>query len=345
MRTLLSQSKAAAAGAAIAIALYFSGLFTLLAPIPVLYVYVTRGRAAGLTSALASGLIVVLSYIFLMPAAASGDGLLAYVLMPGQGLDVYLPSDVIAVGGIGYFAFYLAIAIALGEGSLRRWELLKWGGAAFVAGIAVIAIVAAASIHLGAAGVIEGLRSYLAAVVGGVARMREQGGEAGAQMAFLADRAPDAAAFFVRMMPGIAVLFTSLTVAINIIVCRRVIKGSHAFSHVHNVARFRVPDLLIWGVIVSGAAFFLDSYALHSGVARDVALNVLIALGAIYFLQGMAVIIYFVQGIKAPLLRGLAYVAMVLFLQTVSLGLLAVGIADVWANFRLRRWRAIHHHS
>ena len=344
MSNLAGQIKAVLGGAAISIVLYFSGLLTFITPLPLLYVYVVRGRAAGLLSALVSVAAVAAAYIFFMPHTQAAEGAASYFIMPGQGFYGYLPGRLIEAGGIGYFIFFTSIGVALGEGARRRWELFRWGGVALIAGLLVLAAIASLSFKFGLDQVAGGLRSYLLTLFGEVTKAGEQAGEVSTQMAFLADRAGEVATLLIRMLPSIAFVVAVLTVAINIVVCRRIVRGHHVLSHVHNVARFRVPDALIWGVIVCGVAFFLDSYAASTGWLKAVSLNGLISFGVLYFLQGMAVIVYFVQGIKAPLIRTLAYVAMILFLQTVSMGLLVVGVADVWANFRLRRWRSTHHH-
>lgn len=345
MSHVVGQLKAVAIGSFVSIALFFSGLLTFVTPLPILYVYLVKGRIAGAMSAAVALTGVVAAYFFFMPQFAATEGALSYFLMPGQGFYGYLPSELIRLGGTGYFVFFAAVGIALAEGARRKWDVLKWGGVALIAGICVLAALAVLSLHFGVDQTLGGIRSYLLNVFGEVARVSEESGEVSTQVAFLTDRAADVADIFIRVLPGLVFAIAVLTVAINLIVSRRIVRGKHSFAHVHNIARFRVPDVLIWGVIVSGVAFFLDAYAVKSIWLRGIGLNGLIALGSLYFLQGMAVIVYFVQGIKAPLIRTLAYAAMIIFLQTVSLGLLVVGVADVWANFRLRRWRTIHHHS
>ena len=341
----LREVRTAGVSALVALALFFSGLFTMLTPLPMLYASLTKGKAAGYASAALAVVVAAVVYIFFLPQAEVAKESLGYLLIPGQGFAGYLPGGLIRFGGLGYFGFYAVVALMLSEGVRRRWGLLRWGGTALAAGLIVLAVIALSSLGFGASEVVEGIRSYTAFVFGEVARGSEAAGEAGARMAFLAENANEISGYFLWVMPSLLFVFAVLAVAINVVVSRRVVKGHQAFSHVHNVARFRMPDWLIWGVIVSGVVFFVDAYVVKLGWPKLMALNGLIGFGVFYFLQGLAVIVYFVQGIRSSLMRMLAYVAMVLFLQAVSLGLLAVGVADVWVNFRLRRWRALHHHS
>ncbi len=339
----LAHVRMTAAAAMIAVVLYFSGLLVMLTPLPILYASVVRGRLHGIVAALVAGVAVAALYIVAVPAGgAAATGPLSWLPLPGQGLEGFFPVAFLRAAGIGYFAFYAATALMLAEGAFRRWDLPRWGGAALAVGLAVIAAVAGWALWSGATGLEGGVRSFVLSAIQQVAEAnRAAGGEAG-QIAFLADRADEVATALLGLLPSIVFALALFAVVVNIIVARRLIRGHHVFAHVHNVARFRLPDAVIWGLIASGALFFIDRYAVHGGALATVGLNGLIAFGALYFLQGMAVIVYFLQGVKMPLVRTLAYVAMLIFLQTVSLALVAVGVADVWIDFRMKRWRTMH---
>lgn len=340
----LANARMTAAAALIAVVLYFSGLLVMLTPLPILYASVVRGRTQGIIAALIAGIAVAGLYLVAVPASgAAVSGPLAWLPLPGQGLEGFFPVAFLRAAGIGYFAFYAATALVLAEGAFRRWDLPRWGGTALAAGLAVIAAIAGWALWTGAPGITGGVRSFVLSAIQQVAEAnRAAGGESG-QVAFLAERAEEVATAMLGLLPSIIFALALFAVVVNIIVARRLIRGRHVFAHVHNVARFRLPDAVIWGLIASGVLFFIDRYALQSGGLATVALNGLIAFGALYFLQGMAVIVYFLQGVKMPLLRTLAYVAMLIFIQTVSLALVVVGVADVWVDFRLKRWRTVHH--
>jgi uncharacterized protein YybS (DUF2232 family) len=342
MQSFLRQARGSAVAALISFALYFSGLLIMLTPLPILYAWVARGRLAGAAAAAVSLAAIAAAYLFLLQAVG-GEGL-PYMLIPGQGLAGELPLHFIRVAGIGYFAFYVAMAVALAEGARRRWEVGRWGLVTLAASVAVLLAIALYAALTGFAQVVEGLRSYALLVINEVIKANEAAGAA-SQASFLAGRAEAAASFFVGIMPALAFVFTAIAVAVNMAVGRRLIRAHHAFSHVHNMARFRLPDWFIWGVIAAGCAFFADQYLVHAGWPGTVAMNCLICLAALYFFQGMAVVVYFLQGVRFPLFRTLAYVAMIFFLQAVGPALMAVGIVDVWVNFRLRRWKSLHHHS
>jgi uncharacterized protein YybS (DUF2232 family) len=70
---------------------------------------------------------------------------------------------------------------------------------------------------------------------------------------------------------------------------------------------------------------------------RIAGLNVLLLVGLVYLLQGLGVMVFYLNRTSVPpILRGLAYVFLViqpLFL----LGVAALGLFDLWCDFRRTR--------
>lgn len=95
---------------------------------------------------------------------------------------------------------------------------------------------------------------------------------------------------------------------------------------------WKVAENLIWVLIASGAGVLLFEGAWHR-----FALNVLVIMAAIYFLQGLAITSYFliVKGVP-PAFRILGYFLVVasLPLRVIATG---VGIFDLWIDFRKPR--------
>lgn len=338
-----AHARSIAGAAVMAVALFVSGLLTMLTPLPILFVSVVRGRRWGVVTALIAVLAVAVLYVVAVPAGT--ESALSWLPLPGQGLEVFFPHLFLRVAGIGYFAFYGVVALALAEGAHRRWDLSRWGGAALVAGLGVLGAIAIWTVAVSHLDIFSGVKTFIVTAIQQVASASEAAGTESSQLAYLSDRAEDVARTFAGLLPALVFAMALFAVAINIVVARRVIRTRHAFSHVHNVARFRLSDGVIWGLIASGILFFADQYGLHQGVLATISMNGLLVFGALYFLQGLAVVSYFLQGMRSPLMRTLAYVTMLIFIQTVSLALVVVGVADVWVDFRLRRWRNLHQHQ
>lgn len=97
-------------------------------------------------------------------------------------------------------------------------------------------------------------------------------------------------------------------------------------------ARWRAPELLVWALIAAGFAA-----AFSGGTLQNVALNLLVILLPIYFLQGLAVIEHFLVGRGvAPLWRGGGYL-LLLVINPLPMIVTGVGIFDLWADFRKKR--------
>ena len=93
--------------------------------------------------------------------------------------------------------------------------------------------------------------------------------------------------------------------------------------------RWQLPEHLVWGFIGAGALYL-------SGLPRleAVGLNGLIALLALYFLQGVSIVLFWIHRFQLP--RFLVAVSVVmLMLQPLAMVLVAgVGLFDVWCAFR-----------
>ena len=92
---------------------------------------------------------------------------------------------------------------------------------------------------------------------------------------------------------------------------------------------WQLPDNLVWGLILgAGALFFLN------GPLNTFGLNIVIALGALYFLQGLAVLVSLLHKWSVPRpLRLLIYGFFVI--QTFGIVIMSIiGLAEVWTDFR-----------
>lgn len=328
--------------ALIACALYFSGFLVILTPLPLMYAFLVRGRNSGYAAAAIAGVGVVAFYAFAMPAAGAVEGALSSIPAPGAGLAGFMPEGFLRVFGIGYFAFFSAVAIALARSAEERRRIAVWGAYALSAGAVVVLVTIIAAKLVCQGGLVDGVHAFVAFVLKEFLNANEAAGVYSAQIASIADNVEGMTAGVVSLLPSFAFVYAVIAVAINIVLGRRFLKARDAGAQVPGVVAFKLPDGVIWAVISCGAVFFANSYFIDSSVLRTLTLNGLICLGVLYFLQGMAVTSYFLQRIRFSLLRTIAYIAMIVFLQTVSVALIVLGIADVWADFRLRHLRMVH---
>lgn len=96
--------------------------------------------------------------------------------------------------------------------------------------------------------------------------------------------------------------------------------------------QWKVPELWIWGLILAGIGVLLAD-----GTLAMAALNLLVVMLALYFLQGLAIVRYFFRTRRvSPLLRTLGYVLLAT-LNPLPVLVAGIGVFDLWIDFRKPR--------
>lgn len=210
-------------------------------------------------------------------------------------------------------AVALALVVVIGATlvSLTGYAILQGKGPVALAGEIVEAEIAQASVFMD---------SMFADVVENSADSRE-----------LADAVESMTKFMRLVYPGMLVLVSGvlllgLTVLLNL--TRRdfyQIPGP-AF------AEWKAPEQLVWLLIASG--FMV---ALLTGGIRTVALNMLVVLLPVYFVQGLAVIdCFFRRKALSPALRVFGYMVVTL-VNPLPMFVTGIGVFDLWIDFRKPR--------
>lgn len=336
--------KAIGIGSLLTVFLFISGFLVILTPLPLVYVSATSGRKNGFYTAAASFFIILLLYFAVFSLAKTPVGTQALsVPLPGLGLVSHFSLPAIEIFGGGYFLFFLSIALVLGEAVRLHWGLIKGGGRALIAGLALTVSVALILHFAGVNNVFGSVKDYIEYIVAEVVNIQQAAGVSSAQTMILAERGPEIAQFIFRIIPSLIFVFALVSVVFNILLSRRFIRLPHLFhGHSWDVAAFRIPDAVIWAVIGAVLTFFAGHYLSGNVVLKYFGINLLIALGAVYFFQGLAVTAFFIRRIKFPLFRLLVYLLIILFFQTIGLLIIGLGLTDVWVNFRHRVHRKMH---
>lgn len=330
-----------AASAGATALLFMSGFLVLFTPLPMLYVFLTRGRRVAVPAMLIALAAVGGVYAFLLPwlTAKAVAGETVFLALPGMGLIDHMSPGGICYFGGAYFFFFIAVAYALGDGAAKKWKLIRWVGVSIAAGMGCIAAAALLAKIVSGASLVGGMRGYIDTVIAEIVSLNETAGVSNAQLQYLSQHGQEVASTLLSLVPSILFVFVLLTVVLNMLVGRKFARIPRPAARLRRAVAFRLPDYVIWIVVGCGATFFLDGYLLHSGMLKLIAINGLIATCALYFFQGFAVLAFFLEKVKSRMLRLLVYVAVVIFFQTVGLMFIGLGIADVWVHFRERARR------
>lgn len=135
---------------------------------------------------------------------------------------------------------------------------------------------------------------------------------------------------FVMVLPGMFLVSYLATLWLNILIIRNLLlKKGITLKSMAQLNCYRVPEYLVWAVILLGLALMLPGEA-----ARAVSINCLIVLMLVYFFQGIAVVSFFFQKKNSPMfLRVLCYSLIAVQIYVLIMVIL-LGFFDNWLNFR-----------
>lgn len=97
-------------------------------------------------------------------------------------------------------------------------------------------------------------------------------------------------------------------------------------------AEFRTPDLLVWPTIAAGFAMLAPSQMITTP-----ALNLLVILGAIYFVQGLAVIFCIINRTEYKAMLKAFAIILLVTQPYLAMIIAMIGIFDIWGDFRAPR--------
>ena len=327
-----------AIGAVASVLLYASGFLVLFTPLPLLYVFINKGRRAGVLSSAIAVAIVVLLYIALLPilGAKAAEGGAMILMFPGVGLMEQAGMAKIQFFGAAYYLFFCSIAVTLSEGARRNWSVTRWVGTTIGVGIGCIIIMALAAQVATGASLLTGVQDYVQRAVTEFTEINCATGSQTFQARYLIEHGSEIAKAITSLMPSLVFVFVLLAVVLNMLVSRRLAKVPHALRRLRETVTFRLPDQFVWFVVGGGVVFFANYYLFHDNMLKAVAVNVIIAMGAIYFFQGFAVVTFFLGRLRSRFMRLVVYLSIIIFFHTAALMLAGIGLADVWVHFRER---------
>ena len=139
------------------------------------------------------------------------------------------------------------------------------------------------------------------------------------------------AEFMLRAYPGMAVTVTGGFLMFLLVMLKVSARGRYELPG-PVFAGWKSPEWLIWLLIPAGFGVLLGN-----GVWQTIGINLLVVVLPIYFLHGLAIVTHYFQQRNTPLLwRWLGYVMVTIF-TPLPFVVLAMGVFDLWADFRKPR--------
>lgn len=272
-----------------------------LAPIPLLYYYSRLGRMQGILVFLLSLIIMMVAmkamnlYVNVMHVVLLGflGPVLSEVLRKNYSIEKTVIYSVAALVALGLcFLFYYSLSAGKAP-----WHIIE----ASIAAMVQANIDAYASL-----------------------------GTSPEQLELIRNNAAQIAKVLTRLVPSFFLVGMSFFVWVNILIGKLLFarKGMW-YPDFGNLSTWKIPDKVIWLVIVAGASLFIPV-----GFIRILSINVLIILLFAYMMQGLSIVNFFFDKKNLPwFLKAVAY--FLIFVQQLLLVLIiGLGLIDVWVNFR-----------
>lgn len=321
-------------------ALFFSGILVVFTPLPFIYLSLKKQRIDFTKPALISLAIVVLVYLFAFDALATfyqnHPNLVWLFPVPHVGLAEYFSKPfLVAVLGIGYFCFYLALSFFISKLILNPAGLVKKITYPIL-GIFLTAIfltILAASPDLQSEA--QGLKKILTVWYQGVYTAMS---DAGADNVRLIEF-KESLALRVRMMSQalLSLCFSGMFTLylLNLVVAKRMFRPIFPKLNDIKLTNIQLPFFLVW-IILSLIALFLINYQfLGSTFLNAFCLNFLIVFLMIYFFQGLAVLIVFLDRKNVRgFFRIFVYFTLIFFIEYLGLALALWGLFEHWIDVR-----------
>lgn len=272
--------------------------FSVFTPLPTLVSFYRLGRPLG----------------FVIPAgAAVVAGLILFYLD--------------APNGMYYFLEMLLLGLLLAVGMRQRLSIEKTvaGATLFVFGLSSLVFWYAQG---GAGGeVFQELENDLKA---SITMLIQQHPSLSANQAELAGTVEKVASILVRLLPGITLASTLIVAWLNLLVAMRFCRYQRApLPPWPNWSQWKAPEHLVWVVIAAGFMLLLPLASF-----KILALNGLIALGVVYLLQGLAIVVYYFDRWRLPKILRVFFYSLLILQQFATLGVVVLGFFDMWFDFR-----------
>jgi uncharacterized protein YybS (DUF2232 family) len=307
--------------------------------------HVFSSRISAALIGMAGSFILFAAYLVIPPAGIF-SGLLApfpaaYVrFRHGRGTAAIIilgaTAAMTAYFGLSAGTFYLVqcglIAILLPELLLRGFSATRsivWTTSAIVVmltfAVVFFSLTSGQNVHQTAVAEIQKSVAQAAAIY-------EKSGVKGEELEVLKQTMASAADLVIRMYPALIIITLIAMVGCNLSLLKRFTAGMGFSLNIGEFRAYRNPDILVWGLIAAGFSLLADDR-----IITTPALNVLAVIVLLYFLQGLAVLSTVIarQSI-ASVLRTVLYVMLLLQPYLAAL-VAAIGIFDLWGDFRTPR--------
>ncbi len=138
--------------------------------------------------------------------------------------------------------------------------------------------------------------------------------------------------FFTDIFPALTLSGAILTVWLNVLAGRSLLRRHIGkFPDFGDLALWKAPEKLVWLLIVSGSMTLAPIQILDTA-----GVNILIVCCLIYLFQGLAITSFFFRHKQVPVIFRWLFYVLIVVQQYMVILVIAVGLSDMWIDFRKR---------
>jgi len=271
----------------------------ILTPVPLILVYLQRGKATGLITISA----VALALLFLVGPELA----------------------------IAFVAAYGLMAAAMAESTRLSFSFEK----IILVSTLVPAIFALIMLFAGLAGEegssMEALEEAFKDAAEGYIQILEKSGETPENLEIIRNTVKDRAPIAARIIPSFILIGSLVGAVINFLAVRYFWLRFYSKQYFDGIdlSRWMIPDVIVWVLIASVGSIFLGP-----GISQALGMNLAIVLVFLYFLQGLSVVAHILKTKAFPKWVWIIVFILIL-LNPMFFGLVVgMGLFDIWADFR-----------
>lgn len=167
-------------------------------------------------------------------------------------------------------------------------------------------------------------------------RLMDQARDAGAVTAAIEDEVNKLVKAIPYLFYGTMALVSIWLVGVNYLVTGRLAKArNYEMTQLPKFSLWQIPWYLAYGFIVGLTGFlFSQFFGPYGFFAYVIGLNLLLVFGTLYFIQGLAVVNFFLDKRSLNSLTRSAVFLLAIFIQVLFQGISWLGVFDTWFDFR-----------
>ena len=276
-------------------------IFSLFAPLPIAFFYWKMGRVPGIA-------MFVVSF-----------GLLAAVFRIGGFVE-----------SLSFFLVLGSAGVIIPEVLGRRYGIEKTVGLSVAGLVAVIVAMLAWYGQILERGILDIVRGYVIDSIQYSIALYEEIGIPQDQLDALREGAPQVAGWIVDHGAALFLMSTTFLIWLNVLGMRMFFQGRDpSFPDFGDLTCWKMPDWVVWLVIAAGVLMIVPEE-----IAQIIGLNGMMILLFLYLLQGLSIVQFFCRKKNIPrYLRALFYALIVIY-QYLLVFISAIGLFDIWVDFR-----------